>query len=228
MTGIICAMSVEIEILREKMKNKSVKTISGIEFIEGDLSGKKAVITRGGMGKVAAGVCAQTMIREFNVEKLINTGVAGTLTDKLSRGDIAVSESVVQHDVDTSAVGDPVGMVSGINKIYFPADKDMADKAIESIKEEKLEYLRGIIASGDQFIANENEKKRIVDNFSAIACEMEGGAIGQVAYINNVPFVVLRAISDGADDDVKLDYPAFVAVAAKNSARVTIRLIEKL
>jgi adenosylhomocysteine nucleosidase len=228
MIGIIGAMDIEVNNLKEKIENKQTKTISGIEFVWGTIYNKEVVVAKCGIGKVFASICAQTMILNFNPEYIINTGVAGTLTTELSLCDIAISEQVVQHDMDTSPLGDPVGLISGINKIYFEADKKLINLAQSVIKEQKFNFKTGVIASGDQFIATKEQKANIVTNFNAIACEMEGAPIGHTAYVNNVGFIVIRAISDSADDTSSMDYPTFLKMAAENSFKITLELINRI
>ena len=228
MIGIIGAMDIEVEGLKNMVQNKSTRLISGIEFISGTLEGKDVVIAKCGIGKVFAALCAQTMILEYNIDDLINTGVAGTLTTKLSVGDIAISTDVVQHDMDTSPIGDPVGLISGINVINFPADSYLVSLAEEIIGNENIKNVKGIIATGDSFIAKAEQKEKILSNFCAVACEMEGGAIGHVAYVNNVKFLVLRAISDSADGSAHMDYPTFLKMAAENSVKITQKLVARI
>lgn len=228
MIGIIGAMDVEVEHLKNRLTDRETKTVSGIEFARGFLSGKEVVVAKCGIGKVFAAICTEAMIIEFKVDCIINTGVAGTLTDRLCVGDTAISTAVVQHDMDSSALGDPVGMVSGIDKIYFDADPELVLKAEQAVKLAGLNYVCGVIASGDRFIGDTESKKRIVKNFNAVACEMEGGAIGHAAYVNDVPFIVIRAISDSADGSAEVDYPAFVARAAEKSAFITEKLVSML
>ncbi len=216
MIGIIGAMTVEIEGIRSLMSEKKEKTISGIKYVSGVLKGKDVVTAVCGIGKVFAAICAQTMILEFDPELIINTGVGGALTDKLSIGDIAVAENVVQHDMDTSAIGDPRGLISGINVIYIEADKKSSDALALSARALGINTVYGTVASGDQFIASSEKKKEIAENFNAIVCEMEGAAIGHVCYVNKKPFAVLRAVSDGADENVKVDYAEFAKHAAEN------------
>lgn len=225
MIGIIGAMDVEVKHLKNRLTGSETRTVSGIEFFSGTLCGKKVVVAKCGVGKVFAAICAEIMILEFGVKCIINTGIAGTLTGRLSVGDTAISTAVVQHDMDTSAVGDPEGMVSGIDKIYFNADPAIVLKAEQAVKLAGLNYVCGVIASGDRFIGDSESKKRIVAKFNAVACEMEGGAIGHTAYINDVPFIVIRAISDSADGSAEVDYPAFIARAAANSALITEKLV---
>lgn len=220
MIGIIGAMQVEIDKIKSTVENPITQTISGIDFVSGTIHGHEAVVAVCGIGKVFAAVCAQTMILKYNPDVIINVGVAGTLTDKLSIADIAVASDVVQHDMDTSPLGDPVGLVSGINVIKFPADLKTVEKIEKSIDNLGINRTRGTIASGDQFMSDKDKKKKIVDNFDAIACEMEGASIGHVCYINGVDFAVIRSISDSADDSAFMDYPEFVKKAAANSSAV--------
>jgi len=226
MIGIIGAMTVEVERLQSLMTEKKVDNISGMSFYSGKINGKEVVVTGCGIGKVFAAICAQTMILRYNIDCLINTGVAGSLSDELDIFDTVVSSGVVQHDMDTSPIGDPVGLISGINKIEIEADARLialADKAAEKLN---IKYMNGVVASGDQFIATDAQRKRIFEHFSPLCCEMEGAAIGHVAYVNNVPFVVIRAISDGASKDSSMDFPTFCARAAENSASITLELIK--
>ena len=171
-------------------------------------------------------MCAQTMILLYSPDRIINTGVAGSLSTKLNIGDIAVSDFVVEHDMDTSPLGDPVGMISGINIVDIPADGELADKicaAAEGVG--GIRCVKGKIASGDCFVNSAEKKKYISETFGALACEMEGAAIGQVCYVNRVPFCVIRAISDAADGSSYMDYSNFIALAAKNSAAVLTELL---
>ena len=226
MIGIIAAMVPEIEAVKAAMTEKSVKTISGIDFVSGKLYGKDAVVAKCGIGKVFAAICTQTMILTYSPDFIINIGVGGTLTDKLTIGDIAISSDVVQHDMDTSPLGDPVGLVSGINIVHFPADKKLTSGLLNAAKTVGVNSLAGTIASGDQFIASGERKAFIRDNFSAISCEMEGAAVGHVCYVNGTPFAVLRAISDSADDSSHMDYGEFVLLAAERSFKVISEFIK--
>ena len=225
MIGIIAAMNVEMESLRSHMENTKTDEISGIRFVRGTLEGKEVVTAVCGIGKVFAAMCAQTMIMHYAPDRIINTGVAGTLTDKLTIGSIAVSSAVVQHDMDTSALGDPVGLISGINTVELPADRQLCGQLSACAKEMGIKTETGVIASGDQFVASSERKAFIVDHFKAIASEMEGAAIGQVCHVNNVPFCVLRAISDSADGSSHMDYPTFVKMAAEQSVALIRRFM---
>ena len=226
MIGIIAAIVPEIEAVKAAMTDKEVRTVSGIDFVSGKLYDKDAVVAKCGVGKVFAAICAQTMILTYSPDFIINIGVGGTLTDKLSIGDIAISESVVQHDMDTSPLGDPVGLISGINIVHFPADEWLVKGLLSAADAVGVNCIAGTIASGDQFIASKEKKAFIRDTFGAISCEMEGAAIGHTCYVNNVPFAVLRAISDSADDSSHMDYGEFVLLAAERSFNVISEFIK--
>lgn len=227
MIGIICAMKIEAEAIRASLSDIKVETVSGVEFTSGTLYGKKIVLAVCGIGKVFAAICTEAMILRYSPSLIINSGVAGTLTDRLSIGDIAIAKSLVQHDMDTSPLGDPVGLISGINKIYFDADEKAVSAFEKATKEVGVNSVIGTIASGDQFMSDTEKKNTIRDRFDAIACEMEGAAIAHVAYVNNVPFAVLRAISDSASGDAQMEYPKFVAMAAERSHKIIDAFIKE-
>lgn len=222
--GIIAAMAIEAEQIQAAMTEKTSEEISGIAFVSGKLGQRDAVVAVCGIGKVFAALCTQTMILRYRPDAIINTGVGGTLTEHLSIGDLAISTAVVQHDMDTSPLGDPVGMLSGLNQIELPADKNMVEKVCEICEKKGIRHHCGVIASGDQFIASREKKDWIVATFQGISCEMEGASVGHVCTVNKVPFVILRAISDSADGGACEDYPSFAKKAAKTSAGVVMEL----
>lgn len=224
--GIIGAMSVETDALKEQVKDAVSETVSGIEFVSGKLYGKDVVVAQCGIGKVFAAICAQTMIIRFGVDKIINTGVAGTLSDKLGILDIAVATEVVQHDMDTSPLGDPVGLISGINIVKIPASPSLSDEITVAAESIGAKCVKGVIASGDQFINNKERKNFIKSSFDAIACEMEGAAIGHVCYVNGVDFAIIRAISDNASGEADIEYPEMVRKAAAQSTAIIKKLLE--
>ncbi len=227
MIGIIGAMGIEIRALADLLKDKKTETFSGVEYMSGKIYGKDVVLAVCGIGKVFAAICAQTMILKYNPDVIINTGVAGTLSEKLSIGDIAIADSVVQHDMDTSPLGDPVGLISGINIVKFSADSATVSKIEDCVREIGVNYKKGTIASGDQFLASNEVKARIIGNFGAIAGEMEGGAIGHVCYVNQKPFCVLRAISDCADGSGAENYMEFLGKAAENATMIMAKFIKE-
>jgi len=229
--GIIGAMKIEVEAIAAAMTDTEIRTVSGIEFVEGELRGKRVVCAKCGIGKVFAALCAQTMILAYAPAVIINSGVAGTLSERLSIGEIALAEQVVQHDMDTSALGDPVGLISGIDKVFLPTDPAVTDALASAVRRVGAPYLRGTVASGDRFVASEGEKDRIRTVFTTpdspvIACEMEGAAIGQVCYVSGVPYGILRAISDGGDEQAFADYPTFLAAAARTATEVMLTFVE--
>ena len=223
--GIIGAMQVEIDGLVAKMTDTKTHTVSGVNFTEGTLCGKDVVVAVCGVGKVFAAICAEAMILRFGVGALLNTGVAGGLLPLLEVGDVALADAVVQHDMNTTALGDAPGLLSGINVVKIPTDPRLLKPLCEAVAELEINSVVGTIASGDLFVAEEKTKRAIVERFDAVACEMEGAAIGHVAFVNNVPFAVIRAISDGGDG---MEFSEFVKLAAKQSIAVTEAFLQKL
>lgn len=222
--GIIGAMDIEVDGIVASMENTVIKQISGIKFTRGTINNKEIVVAKCGIGKVFAAICAQTMILEYSPSVIINTGVAGTLTSKLGVLDIAVAKSVVQHDMDTSAIGDPKGLISGINVINIDASSNVSEALENACQSLGFSFASGVIASGDKFISETSDKSFIKETFGAIACEMEGASIGQVCYVNEVPFGIIRAISDG--DGAEMDYMTFAGKAAEQSIKITKKFIE--
>ena len=228
MIGIIGAMSVEVEGLKAKITDAKSEVISGTEYVSGKLCGKDVVIAQCGIGKVFAALCANTMILKYGVSAIINTGVAGTLISCLSILDFAVSSAVVQHDMDTTAVGDAPGLISGINIVEIPAAKSLTETACRIAFLQGNRCAEGIIASGDQFINNKEKKQWIRDTFGAIACEMEGAAIGHVCYVSGVDFVVIRCISDNASGEAEMEYPELVGIAAVRSQKLVEAIVREI
>jgi adenosylhomocysteine nucleosidase len=202
------------------MENPKVTTISGIDFWQGKLQGKDAVVARCGIGKVFAALCAQTMILTFGPDCIINTGVAGGLVKDLGVGDVAIATTLVQHDMDTSPLGDPVGLLSGINLVHLPADETLQAKLLAAAQGFDCKVKTGTIVSGDQFVSTPEKKEKLQKDFDAIACEMEGASIAHVCYVNGVPFEVLRVISDSASGDGAMEYTKFVTMAAELSEEI--------
>lgn len=218
--GIIGAMKIEVEKLCSMAENVKKEKVGGIEFNVGNLCGHQVIIAVCGVGKVFAAMSAQAMILNYSPDAIINTGVAGALASELRVGDVAVAENVVQHDMDTSPIGDPVGLISGINMVQIPADEKISSSLKKTAADLGMTCLSGTIASGDQFIADKAKKSYIKDTFSAIACEMEGAAIGQVCYVNGTPFGILRSISDNGDESAGMSYDKFIGVAVDNSVKI--------
>ena len=228
MIGIIGAMKIEVEKIIEKMTDKTFATISGANFVSGKFFGKDVVVAVSGVGKVNAAAITEAMILKYSPDFVINTGVAGTLSSKLNIGDVAISKDVVEHDMDTSPLGDPKGFISGLNVVKMEADKRIIEMFSIVLTELNINFEIGTIASGDQFINSSEIKEKIRSEFNGICCEMEGASIGHVCTINNVPFCVLRAISDGADDSSHMSYEQFCDIAANNSIKVLEMFFERL
>ncbi len=227
--GIIGAMDIEVAALKEKMEGLTVRTLSGMEFCTGTLRGLPVVIVKCGVGKVNAAMCAQVLISCFGVTHLVNTGIAGSLCARLDIGDLVVSRDVMHHDFDCCHFGYPAGKVPGMDVVAFPADVAMIAMAQEAAQAVHPGHVQlGRVASGDQFVCSQEKKQAIIDMTGALCTEMEGAAIAQTAYRNGVPFVVLRAISDKADNSAEMDYPTFEKLAAERCAAVTEALAARL
>ncbi len=225
--GIIGAMAVEVQMLKDIMENINVSKVSGIEYYSGTISGVEVVVAQAGVGKVNAAVCAEAMILKYEPSAIINIGVAGGLSSALKIGDIAVADKVVEHDMDTSALGDPIGFITGIDMVNIPCAQWVTETLGESTKKiDGVNVVCGTIVSGDQFISSKEKKAQLVDRFDAVATEMEGASIGHVCYMNDVPFGVLRAISDCADDEANMSFNEFCEMAAKNSLKVILSFLE--
>ena len=228
MIGIIGALDIELERLIGAMREPAHREISGVPFTCGKLLGTDVVIARAGVGKVNAAVCAQTMALIYEPELIINSGVSGALSPDLRVGDVVIGTDVVQHDVDTTAMGDEPGFVSTVYRLSFPLD-NFASTAIAAAAEELgIRAVRGRIASGDQFVASTERKEEIVRLFSAVTCEMEAGAIAHVCFLNRIPCAVIRSISDGGNEEAPMSYEEFLPLAAKNSSELTLAYLKSL
>ena len=228
--GIIGAMEIEVETLKSQMEITNKKTIANMEFNEGKISGVDVVIVRSGIGKVNAGICAQILISVFGVTHVINTGAAGSLDAKIDIGDFVVSTDAVYHDMDATIFGYKKGEVPQTGLREFPADKWMIDNikkaAVSAGITSKL--WDGRICSGDQFISDGSVKDSIKSEFDGLCTEMEGASIAHTCFLNKVPFVVLRAISDKADGSDIMDYPEFEKKAAHDCAALTLNFLKEL
>ena len=227
--GIIGAMRIEVETLLEKMENVTMTKHAWSEYYEGKLEGVDVVVVQCGVGKVNAAMCAQILCSCYGVTHLVNTGIAGSLCAGLDIGDLVVSRDAMYHDFDCNAFGYPSGKVPGMDVIAFPADETMIGYAFDAAEAVNPGHTKiGRVASGDQFVAEKALKERIIAVTQGLCTEMEGAAIAQTAYRNAVPFVILRAISDKADDSAEMDYPTFERIAAHRCAEVTCRLTAQL
>ena len=227
--GIIGAMDVEVALLKENMTNVTATKHAWSDYFEGQLAGVDAVVVQCGVGKVNAALCAQILCNVYGVTHLVNTGIAGSLCAELDIADLVVSKDAIYHDFDITYWGRAIGEVPGMGVTAFPADEAMMDAAFAAAEGVNPGHTKiGRIASGDQFVCSKEKKEQIIADTQAICTEMEGAAIAHTAYRNGVPFVILRAISDKADDSAEMDYPTFEAIAAKRCAEVTIALAQKL
>ena len=228
MYGLIGAMSLEVEALMAQMTDRKETKIGMDLFVSGKLFGKDAVLAVCGPGKVNAALCTQSMILAYHPEWILNLGVAGAGDDTVSIGDMVVATAAVQHDMDTSPIGDPVGMVSKINMVEIPCDASLREKLVMAARRvEGMNVHEGVIATGDQFIHDGAVRSRINGLFRAKAVEMEGGAVAQACYMHGVPCGVLRSISDQADGQSDMDYPTFTRLAAAHSQQVVQKLLAR-
>ena len=223
--GVIGAMQMEVDNLKEAMEDVRIDEYSGVTYVSGTVFGREIVAAVCGIGKVFAAICAEAMILKFNVDYLINIGVAGTLCKELGVMDVAVADQVVQHDMNTSALGDPIGLLSGLNQIFLPSDEKMKKLLCACLQEKGIKYRVGTIATGDLFLHKPTQKALLHERFGAIAGEMEGGSIGHVCYVNQVPFAILRSISDG--EGGAMDYETFAEKAALQSIDVVLDFISR-
>lgn len=228
--GIIGAMDVEVTYLKNNLKNARAQTIAGMEFAEGAFAGVPVVVVFCSVGKVNAGICVQILADCFGVTHVINTGVAGSLDAAINIGDLVVSTDAIYHDMDVQNFGYAPGQVPGFKVVAFPADPELR-ALIETAAAEvapEIQVFPGRVASGDQFIRTAEAKQRIIDTFAARCCEMEGAAIAHACYLNDIPFVVVRAISDKADGSDAELYPVFEEKAAKHCAAIVEHAVKKL
>lgn len=227
MLGIIGAMDEEVAKLKEKMTEVTVSEKASMEFYKGKLAGKEVVVVRSGIGKVNAAVCAQILVDDYKVSALINTGIAGSLKNEINIGDVVLSSDVLHHDMDAVSFGYALGQIPRMEVLSFEADKNLialAKECSEKVNPEVGIFV-GRVVSGDQFVSSKEKKEWIVNNFEGYCTEMEGAAIAQTAYLNHIPFVIIRAISDKADDSAHMDYPTFEALAIERSVKLMIEMV---
>lgn len=224
--GIIAAMSEELDLILNDMELKSKKTIANLTFNEGKLFGKDVVAVVCGIGKVNAAICTQILISEFNATKIINIGVAGGVHKDIYPGDIVIGDSLVEHDMDCSIFGDALGQIPRMETFDFKADDNLINLAKNACsKLTDIKSYTGRIVSGDQFIASQKKVQFLEKEFSALSCEMEGASIAHVCYSNNTPFVIIRSISDNANNGAHVDFEKFTPVAVKNSTAILKEMI---
>lgn len=228
--GIIGAMESEVEILKSNMTVKQTVKKASMEFLEGTITGCDVIVVRSGIAKVNAGICVQILVDLFNVTHVINTGVAGSLDAKINIGDIVLSTDACYHDVDATIFGYKKGEVPQLGTATFKADDELRQKAKEAIKTAApdIGVFEGRVCSGDQFISSNEVKDSIKKDFDGLCAEMEGAAIAQGCYLNNIPYLIIRAISDKADGSAMVEYPVFEEKAAKDCAALVIKMLETL
>lgn len=220
--GIIGAMEVEVAQLKEAMQQQELLQRAGMDFCRGILEGHEVVVVKSGVGKVNAAVCTQILADEFEVDAIVNTGIAGSLKPEINIGDIVISTDVVHHDMDATGFGYPLGQVPQMNVFSFAASETLRETAREVCAGEipDIGVFEGRIVSGDQFIAERDKKEMIASAFGGYCTEMEGAAIAQTAWLNGIEFVIIRAISDKADDSANMDYEMFEKKAIEHSIRL--------
>lgn len=223
-------MELEVEALKEQMDVKNIVEKASMKFYEGTLRGKDVVIVQCGIGKVNAGICVQILADLFQVDAVINTGVAGSLRAEINIGDIVVSTDACEHDMDVTALGYKQGIIPQMKESFFKADRQLVEAAIEVCREVNpdINVYEGRVLSGDQFISGEEIKNKLIDLFDGFCTEMEGAAIAHAAFLNEIPYVVIRAISDKADGSAHMDYPEFERAAAAHSTKLVENLVKRL
>lgn len=227
--GIIGAMEEEVENLLQNIDLERREVKAKMEFNLGILWGKKVVVVKSGIGKVNAAICTQILIDDFNVDKVINVGIAGGIGDNIYPGDVVIGENLVQYDMDTSAFGDKIGQIPRLDTFDFRCEEDLIEKAKMACKNatEHNSFV-GRIVTGDQFIADQSKIRWLSEEFNGLACEMEGGSIAQACYLNDVPFVVIRSISDNANNGAHMDYEKFKIIAVENSVKILKNMLKNM
>ena len=230
MLGIIGAMDEEVAKVKEQMEDVETKQIASMEFLKGTVKGHPVVVVRSGIGKVNAAMCTQILADIYHVDAVINTGIAGSLNADINIGDIVLSTDALEHDMDAVAFGYPVGQIPRMDTLSFKADEQLRETAKETCEKVNpdVTVFEGRVVSGDQFISDKQKKEWLIENFAGYCTEMEGAAIAHAAYLNDIPFLIIRAISDKADDSASVDYPAFEAKAIEHSVRLLLALCEEL
>jgi len=223
--GIIAALPFEIDILKEAVNNRNVDMIAGTEYVTGSIGNYDVVLMQCGMGKVSAGAGTQALITAYHPDYIINTGCAGALSQSLKVGDIVLADSTIEWDLDTEAIGNPIGYVSSMDRVEMCADSELTAAIAEAIGDSDTVY-HGLIVSGDQFVSRSDQRSQILDDFpSALCTEMEGAAVGHVCAQNNVPFCVIRSMSDNANGDSGVDYAEFSVIVGEKTAGYLLKFL---
>lgn len=228
--GIIGAMQVEVDGLVKKMENSSSKKVAGVTYYSGKLCGVNVVVARSGIGKVNAAIAATVMAQDFGVTSIINTGIAGSLSNELNIGDIVLSTDCLEHDMDATGFGYKRGVIPQMADSDFKASESLLEAAKKAAAEvlTDINVKAGRVVSGDQFISDDAKKKELKELFNPMCTEMEGAAIAHAAAVNGVEFLVVRAISDKADGSANMDYEKFEKLAVENSVKLITAMLSKL
>jgi adenosylhomocysteine nucleosidase len=228
--GLIGAMEEEVNKLKDQMEDVKINSIASMDFYEGRLEGSPLIVVRSGIGKVNAAICTQILVDRYGVDLVINTGIAGSLRNEIDIADIVLSTDALQHDMDATGFGYEMGVIPRMKQSIFQADKNLIELA-KSVCREVLPLLgvhTGRIVSGDQFVSDSDKKEWLIKTFDGYCTEMEGAAIAQAAYLNNIPFLIIRAISDKADNSAQMAYSEFEAIAIENTVLLLTGLIKKI
>lgn len=226
--GIIGAMEEEIEFIKENLDIISVKNIVGLDFFMGKMGKNNVVLVRSGIGKVNASICTQVLIDLYAIDYIINVGVAGAISNKLSIGDIVISTEAMHHDFDTTVFGDELGIIPRMENSIFKADEELIKIALNAVQSLNINSFSGRIVSGDRFVSDVNEKNKIREVFSPLCVEMEGAGIAQTCYLNKIPFVIIRSISDNSDEGSPTNYEEFFVQSAKNASNLVQKILEEI
>lgn len=227
--AIISAMSEEIKSVSERLENSEKKNVSGFELVIGTIFGKTVCCAVSGEGKVNAAMCTEAVILLYKPDFIINVGVAGGVKSFLKAGDVVVAEDVCQHDFDISALGYKKGQICNIESIKIPCDKYIGETLFNASREHgEINVYRGTVATGDIFVSDNSAVRNIDSEFDAYAVEMESASIGQVCYLNKVPFGILRAISDKGDDSAFSSFREFLDFAVEKTVDIVISFIKNV
>lgn len=227
--GIIGAMEEEVKFIKENLEIISIKNIIGIDFFMGKMGKNNVVLVRSGIGKVNAAICTQVLISLYAVDYIVNTGVAGGVSAKLNIGDVVISSEAMHHDFDTTVFGDELGVIPRMDTSIFTADEHLIQLSLEATKTlQNINSFVGRIVSGDKFISNIEEKNKIKQIFSPLCVDMESASIAQTSYLNKIPFVIIRSISDNSDEGSSINYEEFLIQSAKNASKLVQNIIDKI
>lgn len=227
MIGIITAISSELEAVKKYLESSEIYEKAGMTFYKGKINNKDVVLVKSGVGKVNAASCTQILIDKYNVDKVINMGVGGALANSLMIGDIVISKDTMQYDMDASAFGHKKGEIPNLDVIYFQADQSLINSAVTAAIDSEIRYQAGRIMTADLGLSDSKLKRELVNEYNGLICDMEGAAIAQVAYINNVPFLIIRSVSDNADEEAMDLYSQNAKNSSEAGAELVLKMLEK-